>query len=311
MNIAATVFTVYYALNLLQKKVTISRWSRFLLYLGILLPVGDYLLRFILGEIWFQNEGLIFHSLTYQALFWFVAALLNWVYGRDIKKSRKLLLPLVGLLLYAGFSIFSMENLSFLAPFSSVSFGLGWVSPGFVFSTVVFAAIWVALLGSDLSETILSILALFTLIIFIAYSGFSYHRINRDLTTMIPDAGVVSITPVNHQQTMWQVTKRHRGKYYHTEFHFIQGQQGEVAEHPALADFDVSQMALLDPIIRGIYWKAFRNPVIQVDIQNESMQITVSELLPLIEPIWVKRIQLRKNKSGQTVLFEIDYGTLF
>ncbi len=311
MNIVACVFFVYFGLNLLQKKAVISRSTRFFLYLGTVLPVMDYFLRFSVGEIWFQTEGLIFHSFVYQSLFWGIASILVWVYIRDIRKAGKLLFPLVGLLMYTVFSVFSMENISFLTPLSSASFSLGWVIPGYLIPTVILIVFWITAIGSDLSKTLVSILALLSLIGFIVYAGISYHRINQDLKSVFPNPQVVSIAPVNHQQTMWRVVTKHQDNYSLSHFHFIQGQHGEVEEHPSLNESETAQMALLDPVIWEIFQKAFRNPVIQIDIQNESMLVTISELVPLIEPLWVKKIQLRKNRSGQIVFFDIDYGTFF
>lgn len=310
MNIFVCALAGYYVTNLIQKRVTISRWSRFLFYLGIFLPAGDYLLRFIVGEIWFQTGGLIFHSLAYQTLFWGVAALLNWVYQRDLKKAIKLLLPLAGLLFYALFSIFGMESLSFLAPFSSACFSLGWVNSGFLIPVIVLSVLWITLMWSELPHTMVSILALCFLVAFVGYSGISHYRINQDLQKTFPRAHVVNIVPANHQQTLWQVVTYEQGNYSHCKFHFIQGPIGEIMEQPALSDTESSQLALLDPVVREVYLKAFKNPVIQTDIQNESMLISISELLPLIEPIWIKRLQLRKNKSGQMVIHEIEYGTI-
>ncbi|NQU64842.1 MAG: hypothetical protein HQ517_11270 [SAR324 cluster bacterium] len=310
MNIVVCVFACYYALNLIQKKITVSRGSRYLFYLGIVLPAGDYLLRFIIGEIWFQTEGLIFHSLIYQSLFWGVGALLSWIYLRDIKKAGRVLLPVAGLLVYTLFSVFGTENLSFLAPLSSHFFKLGWVNSGFLILVVVYTVLWIITRWSELSETTVSILALFILLVFVTYAGISYNRIVREWQKSFPKARVVSILPANHQQTLWNVVTRQQDTYSHGKFHFIRGQQGEITEHAELSDSEVSQMALLDPTIRVMFQKAFKNPVIQTNMHNESMLITISELLPLIEPIWIKRMQFRKNKSGQIVAFEIDYGTV-
>ncbi len=311
MNIVVCAFAVYNVLNLIQERVTISRWSRSLLYLGIILPAADYLLRFLIGEIWFQTGGLIFHSLIYQAMFWGTLTLLSWVYQRDIKKAGILLLPLAGLLLYGLFSIFSAENLPFLSPFSLVSFKLGWVNSGYLIPVVIFILLWATTRWSEVSRKTTSILALSMLMIFVTYSGISYYRINQQWQKSFPDAQIVSIVPSNHQQTMWRVVTSHQGSYFHSDFHFIQGQRGEIAEQPALSDSETSQLALLDPMIRVMFRKAFKNPVMQTNIQNESMNISISELLPLIEPIWIKQLQLRKNKSGQMVVFEINYGTVW
>lgn len=310
MNIVVCIFACYHALNLIQKGITVSPRSRFLLYLGIILPAGDYLLRFIIGEIWFQTEGLVFHSLIYQSLFWGVVALLSWVYQRDVKKAGTLLLPMVGLSVYALFSIFSTENLSFFSPLSSASFKLGWVNSGFLVPVSIFIVLWILTRWSELSETMVSILTLFVLVSFVTYSGISYHRIDREWQKSFPEARLVSIAPVNHQQTMWRVVTRLQDNYSHSKFHFIQGQSGEITEQPALSDAEIPQLALLDPMIRIMFQKAFKNPVIQTNMQNESMHILISELLPLIEPIWIKRIQFRKNKSGQMAVFEINYGTV-
>ena len=311
MNIVICAFAVHHVLILIQKRVTISRWSRSLLFLGIILPAGDYLLRFFIGEIWFQTGGLIFHSLIYQAFFWGTLTLLSWVYQRDVKKAGILLLPLVGLSLYVLFSIFSTEDLPFLSPFSLASFKLGWVNSGYLIPVVIFILLWVTSRWSEMSRKTTSILSISMLMIFITYSGISYYRINQQWQKSFPEAQIVSIVPSNHQQTTWRVVTCHQGSYLHSDFHFIQGQRGEIAEQPALSDSESSQLALLDPMIRVMFQRAFKNPVIQTNIQNESMNISISELLPLIEPVWIKQLQLRKNKSGQLVVFEINYGTMW
>lgn len=309
MNTAICVLSVYFGLSLIQERVRISRLTRFFLYLGMVLPLLDYLLRFTVGEIWFQTEGLIFHSFIYQSLFWGLSAILVWVYCRNIKNAGRLLLPLVGLLLYALFSVFSMENISFLAPFSSASFNLGWVTPGYLIPTILLIVFGFTIIGSDLSKTRISSVALLSLFIFVVYAGISYHRIRQDLKGVFPYPEVISIAPVNHQQTMWRVITLNKDNYSHSKFHFIQGQYGEIEQQAFLNGKDTAQMALEDPVIREVFQKAFRSPVIQVDIQNEAMLVTINELLPLIEPVWVKEVQLRKNRSGQMVFFDIKYGT--
>lgn len=310
MNIVVGLFSVYFALNLIQKKVAISREARIFLYLGVALPVVDYCLRFTVGEIWFQSNQLIFHSFIYQALFWGTAALLNWVYSRHLRSVGILLLPLLGLLINALFSVLSMENVSFLAPFSGHDYSLGWVTPGYLVPTAIMVVLWFTLLGSDLSKTLISSLALGCLVVFIVYSATSYYRINQSLRKTFPNAEVVSLAPVNHQQTMWRGVVTRQDKYVYTHFHFVQGQSGSIEEQAVQNRSALSQSVLLDPRIRTLFMKAFRNPVIQVDIQNESMMVSISELVPLVETLWVKQVRLRKNKSGQIVNFEVEYGTI-
>lgn len=310
MNIIVTVFTLFFLLRLIRKKVLISRKSRILLYLGVALPGADYLLRFINGEIWFQTEELVFHSFFYQSLFWGIAALLIWVYTRRLKTAIRLLLPLIGLLIYAFFSLLSTENISFLAPFSSGIFNLGWITAGYVVPTVLMLVCWLILLFSDLSESLVCGVAVISLAVFIGFSAISFHRINDSLSEFFPEADIVSVFAENQQQTMWRVVAFRGSRYIHTQFHFVQGQRGEIKEQKVLNITDAAQSVLLDPSVRTVFQRAFRNPVIQVEVQNESMSISISELLPLVEPLWIKQIQLRKNGSGRIEYVDVEYGTI-
>jgi len=310
MNIVITVFSLFFLLKLIRRKVPVSRKSRFMLYLGVVSPGLDYLLRFAWGEIWFQTEGLIFHSLIYQTVFWGIVALLVWVYTRRLRIAAGFLLPLAGLMLYALFCCLSTESVTFLAPLSKAAFNLGWITAGYIVPTVLMLIFWLVLLFSDLPETPLSMGALLALVVFVGYAAISYSRINRSLAAVFPESDIVSVFAENHQQTMWRVVAFRNSRYLHTRFHFVQGQYGDVRELKVLNDGDTAQSALLDPAVRMLFQRAFRNPLIQVDVQNESMLISISELVPLIEPLWIKQLQIRKGGSGWIEHVEVVYGTV-
>lgn len=310
MNAAAGLLTVYFFLTLIQQRFSVSTGSRLLLYLGIMLPTVDYILRFVIGERWFQTDGLVFHSVFYQALFWGVVTLLVWVYNRDLKRAARFLLPFVGFLVYVLFSVFSMEQVSFLTPLSSAAFSLGWILPGYLVPTVLLLLLLGIRLGSDLSKTVISVLAMVLVIVFVGYAGISYHRIQTELDRSLGDAPVVEIVPENHQQTIWRVVIREPGGYAYARFHFIRGQQNPFQSQQLDADRGLSESVLLDPMVRQIYWKSFRSPVIQVESQNKTLLITIRELLPLIEPLWVKQVRIVKDGAGRMIRFEADYGTI-
>ncbi len=311
MNIVICFISAFHFFKLIQRKKFIQRNTRFLIYIGIIMPLGDYLLRLVLGDLWFYSGALIFHSFFFQIFFWTVIAILYWVYAKDIKGALKAYYPLVGLLLYALFTLFSTERLNFLNPFFSTTVNLDWVNAGYSIPLIIAGLLWVTKKWSELSASTISKFSLIGLTVFIVLVGFIRNNVVRDLVNDFRPAKTISIIPANNLQTEWNVVAYKDRQYVVGRYHFVQGWLGKIEEEPAFDDFQISQNILRDPSVRGLYLNAFKNPVIKTELQNEVISVTILELRPSIEFLWVKDAKMVKNRSGQIMDFSVRYGTIY
>ncbi|MCP4757015.1 MAG: hypothetical protein GY866_39635 [Proteobacteria bacterium] len=311
MNTIICIFSVYYFFKLVDKRISIGIGSKVLIYMGILMPIGDYVFRLVLGEIWFHTSGLIFHSFFYQGLFWSISALLFWVYRRDVKGAGRLLLPLVGLSIYALFTILGTESVAFLGPITLYSIHLDWIGSGYLIPLAVYILLLISKKWSDLSLYAIGRLSLGFLFLFFIYVGIVRYNIERSLDDSFQRHGSIVITPANSLQTVWNAVVKENNHYLSRKYHFIRGWQGEIQKHQISNDFEISQSVLLDPLVRLLYQNALKNPMLNADIQNEVLKVEISELFPSIEPLWIAKIKITKNRSGQLLDFSVDYGSIF
>lgn len=311
MNSVICFISAFHFFKLIQRKKFIKRKTRLLIYIGTIMPLGDYLLRLIRGDLWFFSGELIFHSFFFQSLFWTVIAFLYWVYAKDFKKALRAYFPLVGLLFYALFTFFSTEHLNFLSPFLNTTANIDWVNAGYIIPLIIVGLLWITKKWSELSTSAISKLSLLSLAMFMILVGFIRGNVVRDLVDDLRLAETISITPANSLQTEWNVVAYKDRRYFIGRYHFVQGWLGKIKEESAFDDFQISQNILRDPSIRGLYFNAFKNPVIKTELQNETISITISELIPSIEFLWVKEVQMVKNRSGRIMDLNVSYGSVY
>lgn len=309
MSIPITLITIYNLFVLFRRRVFTSARSRFLIYLGAVLPVGDYVTRLTFGEVWFQTNGFIFHSFFYQGLFWGVAAILHLSYFHDIKRGLQTLFPLLGLLIYFGLTIFSSESVLFFRPFSDFRIQMNLMSNGYVIPLIISIIFLISRKWSDVSTSFASKVSIGILIGLIVYSGIVRLQVERLIAGKIDLSRVVSLTAVNQAKTLWYVVSQNGSEYHGSEYHIFQGWQEDTRVRQLYEDVDEAQVALLDPAVKRVYLNDFRNPVIQVDSETEYSEVNITEFVPLREIFWVKKASLRRNKSGQIISFDIDYGS--
>lgn len=282
-----------------------------MIYVGICMPIGDYILRLALGEIWFRTSGLIFHSFIYQGIFWGILALLHWVYWKDFKRAGRLFFPIIGLILYALFTALSTENVTFFAPITSQSFHLDWVISGYFIPLALAILLMITKRWTRLSLQTTGIIALCFLVIYTASMGLMNFYIHQTLNSSLAESVIVNITPANSLQTKWNITVYQQNRYKIKQYHIIEGWLEEIEEVTAFEDSSLSQKLLLDPVIFSLFVNAFTNPVIYTRIQNEILKVEISEMIPLSELLWVNKIQITKNRSGQTLSINVHYRSLF
>ncbi len=310
MSILICFLSVFHFICIIQKRVFISKTTKGFIYLGVFLPIGDYILRFILGEEWFQSGNLIFHSFFYQAFFWSIIALLYWVYTRDFKGVFRFYLPLSGLFANMLFCLFSTENLAFFAPLYKTGFHFDLINAGYIIPLTVMLILWATKHWSELSAITISRLSFGFLVFFLLVVSIIKQNAANNLTDDFKDVKNINITPANNLQTEWNVAAYRDGMYLVGRYHFVQGWQGEIKKEAAFDDLEISQNILHDPTIKHLYFNAFKNPVIKMELQNEVIGVTISELRPSVEPLWVKQIQIIKNRSGQIMDINTNFGSI-
>jgi len=310
MNILICLITVRHIIINWEIKYSVPRKSSLLIYVGVLAPLGDYILRIFLGEIWFQTSGLIFHSFAYHVLFWGLIALLHWVYWRNIKQAITWLVPLLGLLLYAIFSTFSTEMNPFLAPFSKSSVSLNWVNAGYLIPLILIAILWITKKWNRLSRLAISRISLSIVLLFVVFFGAVQMNIKRMVTDSFTQTRNINITPANFVPLDWDVVAYQENRYQVSHYNLIKGWRREANDKDAFHNFEMSQSILLNPRIFQIYSTTFKNPVISTSVQNETMMIEISELIPSSEILWVDNLQLIINRTGQIIDYNVDYRTI-
>lgn len=309
MNSLICFLTVFHIFKLLQNKLFVPKLSRRMIYLGIFLPLGDYLLRFWFGEIWFYSGNLIFHSFFYQAFVWSIIALLYWVYSRDLRATFRFYFPLVGLAAYLIFSVFGTEHLAFWSPFSNRSWHLDWINSGYVIPLSVAALLRLTKRWSEFSSITIARISLGVLVVFLVIIGAIRFNAQSDIPLEYRNLDMVNLLPANNLQTEWDVVSYRAGSYYAGRFHFVQGFPEEFEQIDAYDDYDAAQTIMLNPAIRNLVLNGFRNPQIKIEIQNEILKVSISELKPLVGLLWIKQATMTCNRSGMINEFHIRHGT--
>ncbi len=311
MNSLICLLTLIHFFKLTESRLKITRFSRMLIYVGVLLPLGDYVIRLILGDFWFFSGKLIFHSYLYQGIFWGVLALLHWVSHRDVRRSLRYLLPLAGFTCYLFFGLISTEHLAFFSPISNYSINIGLMNSGFFVPTIVALLLWGTKKWSDFSAVTISRISLIVLVLLFVQSAVIQNRARGNLTSELREAQPIRIAASDLLMTEWNVVGSIDGVYKTGRYHFVQGFRGKIEEPEANLHDDAIQNALLSPSIRNLFLFGFKNPVMTVEVQNEVSKVTISELMPLVDLLWIDRAELTRNRSGQVIDYSITYGSIF
>lgn len=310
MNVIICFLTVFHVLRLIERRIFVPKTTRRLIYLGIFLPLADYILRIFLGELWFFSGNLVFHSFIYHGIFWSVVALLYWVYSRDPAAALRFYFPLAGLFVYWVFSVFSTEHLCFFAPLSDNCLAFDWIGAGYIVPMIVALFFWSIKRWSEMSTVNIARISLSVLVVFIALAGIVRYNARSDLTEELKNGRYITILPANILQTEWNVTSYYRGEYLIARYHFAQGWIDDPETVEAFNEFDIAQTVLLDPSVHKLYRMGFKNPIVNVEIQNEILSFTITESKPSAELMWLKEARIIKNRSGQIMDFTAQYGTV-
>ncbi len=309
MNSLICFLTVFHLFKLTRRRLFVAKVTRRLIYLGVFLPLGDYILRFIRGDLWFFSGNLLFHSIPYQCLFWCIFSLLYWVYCRELLRSLKFLFPLLGLIFYMLFSFLGTEHLTFWTPISNFSLHLDWVNSGYLIPTTVALILLISKRWSEISSVTIGRISLSVLIVFVILAGIIRNNAKNDIPAEYKKSGVVTITPANNLHTEWQAVNYRDGYYYFSRYHFVQGYQLKFKQIDAFDDYDTVQSVFLDASIRNLCLFGFKNPLVKIQIQSEALRIDIKELNPSSELLWIKEAQVVRNRSGLIVDFSVQYGT--
>ena len=309
MNSLICFLTVFHLFKLTRHRLFVSKAIRRLIYLGIFLPIGDYILRFVIGDLWFYSGNLIFHSIPYQVMFWSIVSLLVWVYSRNLLSSLTFLFPLLGLVCYMLFSFLGTEHLTFWSPMSEYSLHLDWVNSGYLIPTTVAMLLLVSKRWSEISSRTIGQISLSVLLVFLLAAGVIRNNARNSIPENYKTSGVVTITPANNLHTEWQAVSYKDGSYFFNRYHFVQGFQQKFQQVEVFDDYDTAQSVLMDRSIKNLCLLGFKNPLVKIQIQNEALSIDIKELHPSNELLWIKEAQIVRNRSGMIVDFSVRYGT--
>jgi hypothetical protein len=311
MNTAISLIIVHHVLSLLKRKIQLSTWARFGIYLGVLLPLGDDFLRIFLGEVWYRVHGAVFRSLVVEGIVWSCAAMLYWAYRRDSVRSLRWLSPLLGLSVYAIVTFLTFEESGFFYPLSDRVFHLGWMITGYPLPLLIAVLLLTLRRWSEVSYATISKMTLGLSVLIIVFTAAARFNIAGQFHQSLTSERLVSLIPADILQTVWYVVTMENQQYRVAQHHFIQGKKADFAKVKAFNDLEMAQSVLLNPDLYRLYFDTFKNPVMTVEVANDVTKVRIDELLPRRDLFWVKTIWIHINRSGQVIDSRTAYGFVF
>jgi len=310
MNVIITVFTIYFAFEFFKPKVKVSTRFKVITYLGALSPLGDYIYRFLSAKPIILSQPVFFQSFIYQGLFWSCIVIFNWVTFRDRIRAIRYYSPMLSLMIYSLFCILSTDRIPFIYPIISDGFSLALIKPGYLPVSALFVFLGFLKRVNRVDQRKISISAFTCLLLFIVYCIGVKLAIRGTVNEPYSTARSYQVFPINQLHTNWGVVTSTHGKYYTASYKVLQGWQNDNQILPEFEDFDLVQNLLLNFRIYKLYFYVFKNPVVKLEIQRESLYLDISELIPLNDLLWVSQVKITQNHLGQIIAYQINYKFL-
>ncbi|MCP4298892.1 MAG: hypothetical protein GY786_25205, partial [Proteobacteria bacterium] len=75
-------------------------------------------------------------------------------------------------------------------------------------------------------------------------------------------------------------------------------------------DVNLAQKVLEDLSIKNLYFYSFIHPTLNVTVENETLNIELTETSSLLDLIWIKQILMSKSISGELLKMKVTYNLL-
>ena len=295
-------------LNSIRINVTIR--IKVITYLGLLSPLGDYVIRYVNAEPLTQNTPIFFQSYIYQILFWSFIVCFNWVMFRDLKRALRYYSPVLGLTIYSLFTIFSTSQTPFLYPLFNKSISFNLINSGYLLPLGVLILLWILKKFLTQKAKLINWLALSFMALFVFFTMGTLGAIKSSLPEPFNKSEKVDIRPANHFHTRWIVVSDLQDKYYISNYQVLKGWEEEIQNQLKYQDIDLVQNLLMNPRIRSLYFNVFNNPILNIEIQRENLYMEIIEPVMSSELFWCDSAKIVLNNSGQIKTFQIKYKFL-
>lgn len=310
MNAIFTFLLTLYLFPLLKKKVPATMAERTMVRVGIFIPLLDIPVRLFVDQQDFILFGQYFHSILLNTVFWGALAALFWVYTRNLRFSALFLMPVAGLFLYAMISLGGTGYEFFWYPLYFKNCHLNIVKEGyFLFSLVlILGLLLVYFFPSRAFRLRIGFVSLIG-VLFIVIIGIKAFSVNSVLKQPdVPEA--VSAYPLSHFGTEWQLSYENKGYYRIFTWNLFGGKLSPAEPVKKVQDKEVLHVLLLEPEIDRLYRDVFQNPVSEIEVGKEGLELKIKEATLLNEFWWLSGVQLKKNRSGKTLSINTTSGFL-
>lgn len=309
MNLIISIITVFHLLRIIKKKYPLRLKSKILIFLGICLPIMDYIIRYYRDEPILSSLTVLFQSFPYQMMVWGVLALLYWIYKRNFRKAGVLLLPLVGMLFYISITALTTEKIYFLKPFSDIYISFNLIKPGYIFPLLLILLLWIVKRWLGFSAKKISYFSIHIIILSILISVFFKTYTFFTLPDSFSKNSNILITPTDHLLVNWNAIELNGRDYYVSTFRFLYGWNTDVKKYPLSNDYELLQSILIYPDILAYYSSSFQVPVVKTSVKNENLLVEIRELSPLSDIFWMNRLTLERNRTGHVLQLNKNYKT--
>jgi hypothetical protein len=312
MNVIISALALkFFFEHLGSNRIDVSTRLKVITYLGLLSPLGDYVIRFFNAEPLTQNTPVFFQSFFYQVIFWSFMVLFNWVIFRDLKRAVRYYSPVLGLAVYSLFTVFSTSKTPFLYPLIKTGVSFNLVNSGYLFPLGVLILFWIFKKVFTQKTKLINWAALSFMAVFVIFSLGTIGAIKNTLPEPFNKSEKIDIRPDNHFHTKWKIISNYQDKYYISTYQIIRGWEVEIQNQIKYQDIDLVQNLLMNPKIRSLYFNVFKNPVLNIEIQRENLYLEVVEPAHSFDLFWSHSAKIVLNNSGQIKTFQIKYNFLY
>jgi len=306
MNVIIAALTLKFLFEHLSSiRIDVTTRIKVITYFGLLSPLGDYIIRYVNAVPLTQNTPIFFQSYIYQISFWSFIAFFNWVIFRDLKRALRYYSPVLGLMIYTLFTIFSTSKTPFLYPLFNRSIAFNLINSGYLFPLGILILLWIFKKILTRKTKLINWLALGFMALFVLFTMGTLGAIKTSLPEPFNKSEKVDIRPANHFHTRWIVIGDFQDKYYISNYQVLRGWEEEIQSRLKYQDIDLVQNLLMNPKIRSLYFNVFNNPILNIEIQRENLYLEVIKPAPSFDLFWSDSAKIVLNNSGQIKTFQI------
>lgn len=312
MNVIISALALkFFFEHLDSNQINVKTRIKVITFLGLLSPLGDYIIRYFNAEPLTQNTPIFFQSFFYQIIFWSFIVFFNWVIYRDMKRASRYYSPILGLGVYSLFTIFSTSKTPFLYPLVKTGIAFNLVNSGYIFPLGVLILFWIFKRIFAKKAKLINWTALGFMTVFVLFALGTMGAIKNTLPEPFNKSEKIDIRPDDHLHTQWKIISNFHDKYYISTYQIFKGWAPEIQNQIKYQDIDLVQNLLMNPKIRSLYFNVFKNPILNIEIQRENLYLEVIEPAPSFDLFWTRSATIVLNKSGQIKTFQVQYNFLY